>query len=185
MTAILEARDVTMRFGGLVANERVSLSVRPGEIFAVIGPNGAGKTTLFNAITGIYEPTEGEVLFEGRPIRREWGMSDRVKGLAVGLVSAAVAVLALNASALWQGAIVDRYVYGEAFPWGEALDSVPRTLRESGFWLTWFAAAVGCRCPKDACGVGEHGGQHDRPRKESDRHDRRVIEDRAGVTFHR
>jgi branched-chain amino acid transport system ATP-binding protein len=143
MTAILEARDVTMRFGGLVANERVSLSVRPGEIFAVIGPNGAGKTTLFNAITGIYEPTEGEVLFEGRPIRREWGMSDRVKGLAVGLVSAAVAVLALNASALWQGAIVDRYVYGEAFPWGEALDSVPRTLRESGFWLTWFAAAVG------------------------------------------
>ena len=143
MSAILEVKDVTMRFGGLVANERVSLSVRPGEIFAVIGPNGAGKTTLFNAITGIYEPTEGEVLFEGRPIRREWGMRDRLKGLAVGLVSAAVAVLALNASALWQGAIVDRYVYGEAFPWGEALDSVPRTLRESGFWLTWFAAAVG------------------------------------------
>ena len=142
MSAILEARDVTMRFGGLVANERVSLSVRQGEIFAVIGPNGAGKTTLFNAITGIYEPTEGEVLFEGRPIRREWGSRDRLKGLAVGLVSAAVAVLALNASALWQGAIVERYAYGQPFPWGEALDSVPRTLRESGFWLTWFAAAA-------------------------------------------
>ena len=46
MTTILEVRDVTMRFGGLVANERVSMSVHGGEIFAVIGPNGAGKTTL-------------------------------------------------------------------------------------------------------------------------------------------
>jgi ABC-type branched-subunit amino acid transport system ATPase component len=142
MSAILEAKDVTMRFGGLVANERVSLAVRPGEIFAVIGPNGAGKTTLFNAITGIYEPTEGEVLFEGKPIRREWTAGDRVRGLAVGAASAAAAVLALNATALWTAAINDRYVMDEPFPWGQALASVPATLRDAGFWSTWFAAAA-------------------------------------------
>ena len=140
MSAILEVKDVTMRFGGLVANERVSLSVRPGEIFAVIGPNGAGTTTLFNAITGIYEPTEGDVLFEGRPIRREWTAADRIRGLAVGAVSAVAAVLALNATALWTAAINDRYVMGEPFPWGGALGSVPATLRDAGFWTTWFAA---------------------------------------------
>ena len=142
MSAILEVQDVTMRFGGLVANERVSLAVRPGEIFAVIGPNGAGKTTLFNAITGIYEPTEGEVLFEGRPVRREWTMADRATGVAVGAAAAASAVLALNASALWDAAINSRYVMGEPFAWWGCLAAARGALAAAGFWLTWFAAAA-------------------------------------------
>jgi len=140
---ILEVKDVTMRFGGLVANERVSLAVRPGEIFAVIGPNGAGKTTLFNAITGIYEPTEGDVLFEGQPIRREWRNADRLRGLAVGMASAAAAVLALNASALWDAAINARYVMGEPFGWWGMAGAGREVLGAAGFWLTWFPAAVG------------------------------------------
>ena len=54
-----------MRFGGITAVNGVDLAVEPGQIFSVIGPNGAGKTTVFNAVTGIYEPTNGTVLFRG------------------------------------------------------------------------------------------------------------------------
>lgn len=63
--AVLEARGVTMRFGGLVAVNNVDLTVREGEIVGLIGPNGAGKTTFFNCLTGLYKPTEGQVTFEG------------------------------------------------------------------------------------------------------------------------
>jgi branched-chain amino acid transport system ATP-binding protein len=65
---ILKIEHVTKRFGGLVAVDDVSFDVKRGEVFALIGPNGAGKTTLFNSITGIFPPTEGRVVFEGRDI---------------------------------------------------------------------------------------------------------------------
>lgn len=65
---ILEAREVSKRFGGLVANDRMNLSVHAGEILALIGPNGAGKSTLFNQISGVDIPTEGDVLFMGQRI---------------------------------------------------------------------------------------------------------------------
>jgi branched-chain amino acid transport system ATP-binding protein len=65
---LLEVRNVTRRFGGLVANSDVSFSVSPGEIIGLIGPNGAGKTTLFNVLVGIYPPSSGEVIFDGQSI---------------------------------------------------------------------------------------------------------------------
>ncbi len=68
MSALLETRHLTRQFGGLCAIGDLSLSVNRGEILGVIGPNGAGKTTLFNLLTGIYPPSSGEILFEGRPI---------------------------------------------------------------------------------------------------------------------
>jgi branched-chain amino acid transport system ATP-binding protein len=62
---LLEFRNVAMRFGGVTALNTVDISVHKGEIAALIGPNGAGKTTVFNIVTGVYQPTEGEVLFKG------------------------------------------------------------------------------------------------------------------------
>ena len=65
---LLQMNDVTVRFGGVVALDGVSFDIRAGEILGLIGPNGAGKTTCFNAMTGVYQPTHGQVLFEGRPL---------------------------------------------------------------------------------------------------------------------
>jgi branched-chain amino acid transport system ATP-binding protein len=72
---ILELTGLTKRFGGLVAVNKVDLSVEQGEIFAMIGPNGAGKTTVFNMIAGLYKPTSGQIVFNGRavyPVREFW-----------------------------------------------------------------------------------------------------------------
>jgi branched-chain amino acid transport system permease protein len=63
---VLEARDVSKRFGGLVANDRVSLTVKAGEIHALIGPNGAGKSTFFNLVSGVDDPDAGQVYLLGR-----------------------------------------------------------------------------------------------------------------------
>ena len=65
---VLELQDVVMRFGGVVALNKVRITIREGEIFALIGPNGAGKTTVFNVTTGVYRPTEGAVVFDGKRI---------------------------------------------------------------------------------------------------------------------
>ncbi len=64
MSAVLSVRDLTMRFGGLVAIDGVSFDVAPGAVTALIGPNGAGKTTLFNCATGFYRPTSGRLLLD-------------------------------------------------------------------------------------------------------------------------
>ncbi|MDP1819461.1 MAG: branched-chain amino acid ABC transporter ATP-binding protein/permease [Acidimicrobiales bacterium] len=62
---VLRLTDVTMQFGGVVALNDVSLTVRRGEIFGIIGPNGAGKTTVFNCITGVFRPTSGDIGLDG------------------------------------------------------------------------------------------------------------------------
>jgi branched-chain amino acid transport system ATP-binding protein len=68
--SVLEIRNVTKRFGSLVAVRDVSLTVAPGELRAIIGPNGAGKTTFFNLISGLFPPTMGTISFDGRDITR-------------------------------------------------------------------------------------------------------------------
>jgi branched-chain amino acid transport system ATP-binding protein len=62
---LLEAKNVTIRFGGLTAVCEFNLTIRPHELVGLIGPNGAGKTTLFNMLTGVYKPTEGEIFIGG------------------------------------------------------------------------------------------------------------------------
>lgn len=67
---VLRLDRITMQFGGVVAVNDLSLHVDKGEIVALIGPNGAGKTTAFNCVTGVYEPTNGEIAFLGEPMVR-------------------------------------------------------------------------------------------------------------------
>jgi branched-chain amino acid transport system ATP-binding protein len=66
---VLEARGVRKEFGGLVAVSDVDFTIPRGEVVSLIGPNGAGKTTFFNMLTGVYKPTAGEIVFDGREIR--------------------------------------------------------------------------------------------------------------------
>ncbi len=61
---MLKINDITMRFGGVVAVNQFSTDIKKGEMVGLIGPNGAGKTTVFNMVTGVYEPTKGEILLE-------------------------------------------------------------------------------------------------------------------------
>jgi branched-chain amino acid transport system ATP-binding protein len=68
--ALLEIRNVTRRFGGIVAIDDVSLDVEQGQIVGLIGPNGAGKTTLFNVVTRLYKPDSGTLSFAGRSLLR-------------------------------------------------------------------------------------------------------------------
>ncbi len=63
---ILEARNVTKRFGGLVAVNKAEMSVVKGRITGLIGPNGAGKTTFFNLLSGFMQPDEGKIIFNGQ-----------------------------------------------------------------------------------------------------------------------
>ena len=68
MTALLELDDVTLRFGGVPAVNKVSFSVNEGEVFALVGPNGAGKSTVFNLVSRFYDPAEGDIRFAGESI---------------------------------------------------------------------------------------------------------------------
>ena len=111
---LLDVRQLTVRFGGLLAVSGVDLQVKRGEVVAVIGPNGAGKTTLFNAIAGIYEPTSGDVCFEGRELarplaRRQWTRW-ALLGLGVGLF---LLLFVANVDKLWAATIKQNYMGAE------------------------------------------------------------------------
>jgi len=70
MKILLEGQMVSMNFGGLAALEKMNFQVYEGEILGLIGPNGAGKTTLFRCITGVYRPSSGKIVFQGKEISR-------------------------------------------------------------------------------------------------------------------
>ena len=64
----IELRNITKRFGSVLANDRICLSLKRGQILSLLGENGSGKTTLMNMLAGIYLPDEGEILADGKPI---------------------------------------------------------------------------------------------------------------------
>jgi branched-chain amino acid transport system ATP-binding protein len=144
--SLLTVQKLTMRFGGITAVDAVDLAVEKGQIFSVIGPNGAGKTTVFNAITGIYEPTEGEVSFEDAPLVKPVGARPVVMSLAVGLLVAVLfAVLAVNIEALWKVSIRDNMpppMAKQPFPWAEARADARAHFAERSRW-GWTGFVVG------------------------------------------
>ncbi len=81
-TPLLQINNCTIRFGGLTAVNGISFNVMAGELLAVIGPNGAGKTTLFNLLTGVYEPTEGKIIFSGRSLQNRSVVDINCMGIA-------------------------------------------------------------------------------------------------------
>lgn len=79
---LLDAREVTVRFGGLTAVDHVDAVFMPGELVGIIGPNGAGKTTFFNAISGVIRPTSGQLMVEGRDLSGQAPHRFAARGLA-------------------------------------------------------------------------------------------------------
>src|SRR5437868_1927528 len=106
MAALLELRNLGVRFGGLTAVSDLHLQVREGEIVSLIGPNGAGKTTVFNVITGIYPPSTGQVLLGGRPVGQPLTWRRLLAFLLIGLGTGLAALLvSANVDRLWGAAI--------------------------------------------------------------------------------
>jgi branched-chain amino acid transport system ATP-binding protein len=79
---ILDIQNMTRRFGGLVAVNQVNLQVQEREIFGIIGPNGAGKTTLFNMITGLLQPSSGQMIYQGQDITQRKPFEIAAQGIA-------------------------------------------------------------------------------------------------------
>ncbi len=125
---LLKIEKLTMRFGGLTAVKEVDLEVESGQIVSVIGPNGAGKTTVFNAVTGIYNPTEGRILFDGHQLRRPWSWRILATAVLVGLmIGAAGWLFVLDIDKMFKAAIKRPY-------------SKLEEGQQFSYWQAWEAA---------------------------------------------
>jgi branched-chain amino acid transport system ATP-binding protein len=112
-----EVANLSIRFGGIVAVNDVSFSVRKGEVFTIIGPNGAGKTTIFNLISLIYPPTSGSITFEGRALA---GLApDRVA--ALGIARTFQNIELFEHATVLQNLLIGRHVHCRTRFWEELL----------------------------------------------------------------
>jgi ABC-type branched-subunit amino acid transport system ATPase component len=123
--SVLQLQSLSLSFGGLRALAELDLRVSDGEIVSLIGPNGAGKTTVFNVITGVYEPSAGEVLFTGRSIAGLAPHSIARMGIARTFQSLR---LFLNMSVI-ENVMAATYGHTKAMPW-ESVLRLPRARRE-------------------------------------------------------
>ena len=122
---VLELDRLSLSFGGLRALAELDLAVADGEIVSLIGPNGAGKTTVFNVITGIYQPSSGDVRFAGQSIAGQLPHSIARKGIARTFQSLR---LFLNMSVI-ENVMAATYGHTKAMPW-ESVLRLPRARRE-------------------------------------------------------
>ncbi|MES9997525.1 ATP-binding cassette domain-containing protein [Desulfovibrio aminophilus] len=130
MNKVLEVKNLSMDFGGLRALNEVDLDVREGEIVALIGPNGAGKTTFFNCITGMYTPTEGEVLtrpLSGGEVRLNGLKPNAVTG--IGLARTFQNIRLFPSMTVLENVMIGRHCRAKAGILGAVLRG-PRTRRE-------------------------------------------------------
>ncbi len=102
-TPILDVRDVTRRFPGVVALDRVSLQLLPGEVHALVGENGAGKSTLIKVLTGVYAPDEGKILYRGQPVSFARPLDAQAAGISTIYQEVNLVPLLSVAQNLWLG----------------------------------------------------------------------------------
>jgi branched-chain amino acid transport system ATP-binding protein len=140
---LLSLRNVTVRFGGLVAAHNITLNVTDNQIAAVIGPNGAGKTTVFNCVTGIYSPSTGAIAVQGQDIREPLTWHVLGKSLAIGVLFGTALMLGINAQGLWDASINQIYVYEQPFNWSAAGEACMSFLRNQDNTLTWGVFVFG------------------------------------------
>lgn len=129
LETILSARDLSVRFGGVLAVNKVSFDVRRGEIFTLIGPNGAGKTTVFNLISRIYQPTSGRITFEDTTLTDMAPYS--IAGLGIARTFQNIELFE-NATVL-QNMLIGHHVH-----------------RRVGFWGEWFFTPAARRSELEA-----------------------------------
>jgi branched-chain amino acid transport system ATP-binding protein len=122
---VLQLQSLSLFFGGLRALSELDLQVRDREIVSLIGPNGAGKTTVFNVITGVYEPSEGDVVFAGKSIAGLYPHTIARMGVARTFQSLR---LFLNMSVM-ENVMAATYGHTKAMPW-ESVLRLPRARRE-------------------------------------------------------
>jgi len=114
---LLSVRDLSVRFGGVLAVNNVGFDVRPGEVFTLIGPNGAGKTTVFNLLSRIYEPTSGSMRFNGQPL-------DRVaphQVAALGIARTFQNIELFEHATVLQNLLIGRHIRRRTSVWSEML----------------------------------------------------------------
>jgi branched-chain amino acid transport system ATP-binding protein len=112
---LLSARNLTVRFGGVLAVNDVSFDVRRGEVFTLIGPNGAGKTTVFNLISRIYTATSGSIDFEGQPLRAV--APHRIAGLGIARTFQNIELF--EHATVLQNLLIGRHIHRRSGFWSE------------------------------------------------------------------
>jgi branched-chain amino acid transport system permease protein len=131
---ILELVDLTVRFGGILALDRVSLEVKPGETVSIIGANGAGKTTLFNAIAGLATPTSGDIRYEGRSIARVPVFERAQRGIARTFQIPRL----MESMSVWENVMLASRCGKQS---GRAVDHSSWSLHTVGLQAMWLAPA--------------------------------------------
>jgi branched-chain amino acid transport system ATP-binding protein len=114
---LLSVRDLSVRFGGVLAVNKVSFDVKRGEVFTLIGPNGAGKTTVFNLISRIYTPTTGTIDFDGRPLAR-YAPHDIAR---LGLARTFQNIELFEHASVLQNLLIGRHTHRQTGLWSELL----------------------------------------------------------------
>jgi branched-chain amino acid transport system ATP-binding protein len=125
----LEIKNLTMRFGGLIAVNEVSLNVKKGEIHGLIGPNGSGKTTIFNVLSGYYKPSGGTISFEGKKIS---GLP-AYKITAFGFARTFQNLRLFSSMTVLENVLVGMGHHGKVRLWGEILNPVAVNREEKEF----------------------------------------------------
>lgn len=165
----LSVKNISLRFGGVTAVDRVSFDVVPGSVFAVIGPNGAGKTSLFNVVTGFYDPTSGSVTLDGRDLKHELCPGKYLYAILLAAIAIVLSFIFLEIERIWEEVVTANYIYQESFATRAALQRFFQILVEgfasgtgilSAFIGVTFAAGYlvqsyrGARSPEEIADAG-------------------------------